>query len=69
MTFTCGYCSFIISHNLILMCVLIDGNDNVFLLSQYIGDFHPDAQVNGLSGCKIIALICNKNFAISLASS
>ena len=50
-------------------CVLIEGNDNVFLLSQYIGDFHPDAQVNGLSGCKIIALICNKNFAISLASS
>ena len=45
------------------------GNDKVFLLSQYIGDFHPDAHVNGLFGCKIIALICNNWLAICLASS
>src|SRR5215203_4341887 len=32
-------------------------------LSQYIGDFQPDAQVKGLLGCNLIALICNKNSA------
>ncbi len=51
------------------MKFLISGNDNVFLLSQYIGDFKPEAQVNGLSGCKIIALICSKYLAICLAIS
>jgi hypothetical protein len=29
-----------------------------------MGDFQPDAQVNGLLGCNLIALICNKNSAI-----
>ena len=32
-------------------------------LSQYMGDFHPDAQVKGLLGCSLIALICNRNSA------
>ena len=38
-------------------------------MSQYIGEFHPDAHLNGFSGCKIIALICNNDFAICLAMS
>jgi len=38
-------------------------------LSQYIGEFHPDAHLKGFSGCKIIALICNNDFAICLAIS
>src|ERR1035437_7141982 len=38
-------------------------------LSQYIGDFHPDAQVNGFCGCSLIALICNKYSAIFNAIS
>lgn len=28
-----------------------------------MGDFHPEAQSNGLDGCNLIALICNKNSA------
>src|SRR6201996_1650508 len=28
-----------------------------------MGDFHPDAQVKGLSGCNFIALICSRNSA------
>ena len=51
------------------MNVLISGKDNVFLLSQYIGEFHPAAHLKGLFGCKIIALICNKDLAICLATS
>ncbi len=46
------------------MYVLTEGCDKVILLSQYMGDFQPDAQVNGLAGCNLIALICNKNSAI-----
>src|SRR5665213_1803978 len=38
-------------------------------LSQYIGDFHPDAQVNGFCGCSLIALICSKYSAIFNAIS
>jgi 8-oxo-dGTP pyrophosphatase MutT (NUDIX family) len=41
----------------------MEGCDNVILLSQYIGDFQPEAQVKGLLGCNFIALICNKNSA------
>ena len=41
----------------------MDGCDKVILLSQYIGDFQPEAQVKGLLGCNFIALICNKNSA------
>ena len=29
-----------------------------------MGDFHPDAQVNGLLGCNFIAFICKRNSAI-----
>src|SRR5882757_5779613 len=39
------------------------GCESVTRLSQYIGDFHPDAHVNGLSGCNLIALICSRNSA------
>lgn len=45
------------------MYVLTEGCDSVILLSQYIGDFQPEAQVKGLLGCNFIALICNKNSA------
>ena len=33
------------------------GYDNVTLLSQYIGEFIPEAHVNGLFGLNLIALI------------
>src|SRR6201996_9653702 len=39
------------------------GCDKVTRLSQYIGDFQPDAHVKGLLGCNFIALICNRNSA------
>lgn len=38
-------------------------------MSQYIGDFHPDAQVNGLPGCNLIALICRRNSATFCSTS
>lgn len=34
-------------------------------LSQYMGDFHPEAQVNGLAMFNLIALICNNLEMIS----
>jgi len=34
-----------------------------------MGDFHPDAQVNGFAGSNLIALICNRDLAISFANS
>jgi hypothetical protein len=39
------------------MKVRIFGYDKVFRLSQYIGDFQPEAQVKGSFGCNLIALI------------
>lgn len=36
-------------------------------MSQYIGDFHPEAQVKGFAGFKIIALIRSKLVNTSLA--
>jgi len=45
------------------MNVLIRGYDKVLRLSQYIGDFHPDAQVYGSSTLNVTALICNRNSA------
>ena len=38
-------------------------------LSQYIGDFQPDAQVKGFAGCNLIALICSRYSAIFNAIS
>src|ERR1700761_2080489 len=38
-------------------------------LSQYIGDFQPDAHVNGLLGCNLIALICSRNSATCCSAS
>ena len=40
----------------------------MILLSQYIGDFQPLVQINGLFEFNLIALICNKFFAIFFAS-
>ena len=48
---------------------LISGYESVFLLSQYIGEFHPAAHLNGLFGCKIIAFICNNDLATCFAIS
>jgi len=45
------------------MNVLIRGYDKVLRLSQYIGDFHPDAQVYGSSTLNVTAFICNRNSA------
>jgi 8-oxo-dGTP pyrophosphatase MutT (NUDIX family) len=39
------------------------GCESVIRLSQYIGDFQPEAHVKGLLGCNFIALICNRNSA------
>jgi 8-oxo-dGTP pyrophosphatase MutT (NUDIX family) len=47
----------------------IGGYDKVILLSQYIGDFHPDAHVKGSLGSNFIALICKSNFAVAFAVS
>jgi hypothetical protein len=41
----------------------IDGYESVFLLSQYIGEFQPEAQVKGLFGCNFIAFTFNKRSA------
>jgi hypothetical protein len=49
------------------MYVRTVGYDNAMRLSQYIGDFHPLAQVNGFLGSNFIALICISNSAIFLA--
>src|SRR5436190_10418844 len=32
-------------------------------LSQYIGDFHPEAHVKGCEGCSFTAFICSRNSA------
>ena len=37
----------------------MSGYESVLRLSVYIGEFHPEAQVKGLSGCNLIALIFN----------
>ena len=41
----------------------------MILLSQYIGDFQPEAHVKGSCGCNLIALICNNNSAVFFAVS
>ena len=38
-------------------------------LSQYIGDFHPDAHKKGFDGFNLIAFICSNNSAVWLAVS
>ena len=47
----------------------MDGCDKVMRLSQYIGDFQPEAHVNGLLGCNLIALICSRNSATFCSTS
>jgi len=51
------------------MVLRTKGNDKVLRLSQYIGDFHPEAQVKGLAGDSFIALICNNSDAIIFSVS
>jgi hypothetical protein len=43
------------------------GKERVFRLSQYIGDFHPEAHVKGFDGCNFIALICKRYSAVFFA--
>ena len=45
------------------------GKESVILLSQYIGDFHPEAHVKGFFGFNLIAFICKSNSAVFLAVS
>jgi ADP-ribose pyrophosphatase YjhB (NUDIX family) len=47
----------------------IGGYDKVILLSQYIGDFQPEAHVNGVFGSNFIAFICKSNLAVAFAVS
>ena len=42
----------------------ISGNPSVRRLSQYTGDFQPDAHVKGFAGSNFIALLCNRLYAI-----
>jgi 8-oxo-dGTP pyrophosphatase MutT (NUDIX family) len=49
------------------IALLISGNERVILLSQYIGDFHPEAHVKGFAGSNFIALLCNKYCGINLS--
>lgn len=49
-----------VSANASLIAVRISGNDKVIRLSQYMGDFHLEAHVNGFAGSNFIALLCNK---------
>jgi hypothetical protein len=47
---------------------LLSGYDRRRLLSQYIGDFHPEAHVKGLSGLNMTALMSNSDFATALST-
>jgi len=52
-----------ISTNESRMKVLILGYDKVLRLSQYIGDFQPEAHVKGFAGSNLIDLICSRKSA------
>lgn len=52
-----------------LIWVLIFGCERVILLSQYIGDFQPDAHVKGSFGCNFTAFTFNNSSAIFKALS
>jgi hypothetical protein len=54
------------SSNLIKLRIV--GYERVFLLSQYIGDFHPDAHVKGLAGWSLMALTF-RSFSATILSS
>src|SRR6476646_3350562 len=45
------------------------GNERIKRLSQYIGDFHPEAHVKGFFGFNLIAFICKSNSAVFSAVS
>lgn len=51
------------------MKVLISGYERVILLSQYIGECQPEAQINGFAGSNLIALLCSKYLAIFSCNS
>ena len=64
-----GIESVIVVKNSCLRKVLILGYESVFRLSQYIGDFKPEAQVKGFSGFNSTAFIFNRNSATFSALS
>lgn len=49
------------------MAARISGNESVMRLSQYMGDFHPEAHVNGFAGSNFIALLCKRYFGIKFS--
>ena len=68
-TSTSSYFSAMMLAICILMKVRISGYDNVLRLSQYMGDFQPDAQVNGFSGLYFYSfyfqqLFCYQSFQL-----
>ena len=67
-TSTSSYLSAMMLAICILMKVRISGYDSVLRLSQYMGDFQPDAQVNGFSGCTFIAFIFSSFSATNLSN-
>ena len=56
--------SSIISEKLSAIKSLENGSESIILLSQYIGDFHPEAQTKGLSGLSFIASSLSKISAV-----
>jgi len=63
-----GKISVTMSQKLFFIYDLISGQESRSRLSQYIGDFHPDAQVNGSSGLRMTAFFFSKKFAICFAT-
>ena len=59
------YLLLIISEKLSAIKSLENGSESIILLSQYIGDFHPEAQTKGLSGLSFIASSLSKISAVS----
>ena len=54
----------IISEKLFAIKSLENGSESIILLSQYIGDFHPEAQTKGLFGLSFIASSLSKISAV-----
>ena len=64
-----GVCVFLMMMSAIHLQIFsrISGYESTFLLSQYIGDFHPDAHVNGFSGLNITALMSRRDLATAFS--
>jgi hypothetical protein len=54
-------------HKACFICDRTEGKERESLLSQYIGDFQPEAQVKGLSGLSLMAPTFNSWPAIARA--